>query len=124
MHNSTNKNIAISDYLIKVIKEDPNIPTFLLKKDGQNGFAIIYVNDAATSILRPFEQSSLEELSNQLQSLLVSNEKYKFHQNIPFNIQKLQYKYDVAIMLLENGIEMVYGVTMYDRTKDELEKVY
>lgn len=122
MHNSTNKNIAISDYLIKVIKEDSNIPTFLLKKDGQNGFAVIYVNDAATSILQPFEQSSLEELSNQLQTLLVSNEKYKFHQNIPFNIQKQQYKYDVAVMLLENGIEMVYGVTMYDRTKDEIER--
>lgn len=122
MHNSTNENIAISDYLINVIKENPNIPTFLLKKYGQNGFAVIYANDAATSILQPFEQSSLEEMSNQLQTLLVSNEKYKFHQNIPFNIQKHHYKYDVAIMLLENGIEMVYGVTMYDRTKDEIEK--
>lgn len=122
MHNSSDKKLAISDYLINVIKENPSIPTYLLKKDEQNGFSVIYVNDAATSTFQPFEQSALEAVSNQLQTLLVKDRKYEFHQNIPFTIQKKQYTYDVTIILLEDGIESIYGVTMYDRTKDEKEK--
>ncbi|WP_419961457.1 EAL domain-containing protein [Psychrobacillus sp. BM2] len=122
MHNSSDKKLAISDYLINVINENPSIPTYLLKKDEQNGFSVIYVNDAATSTFQPFEQSALEAVSNQLQTLLVKDRKYEFHQNIPFTIQKKQYTYDVTIILLEDGIESIYGVTMYDRTKDEKEK--
>ena len=32
------------------------------------------------------------------------------------------YIYDISIVLLEDGIEPIYGVTMYDRTNDEKEK--
>ncbi|MEK3978268.1 EAL domain-containing protein [Psychrobacillus sp. FSL K6-2836] len=122
MHNSSNKKLAISDYLLNVVKENPSIPTYMLKRDEQNGFSVIYVNDAAISIFQPFEQSSLEAVSNQLQTLIVSDEKCGIHQNIPFTIQKKQYTYDVTIILIEDGIETIYGVTMYDRTKDENEK--
>lgn len=122
MHNLPRKQLAISDYLISIIKENISIPTYLLKKNEQNGFSIIYVNDAATSIFQPFEQGLLEEVSDQLQTLLVSNEKYKFYQNIPFTIQNKLNIYDVTSILLELGMETIYAVTMYDRTKDEKEK--
>lgn len=122
MHNSSNIRLAISDYLINIIKENPSIPTYLLKKDEQNGFSLIYVNDAASFIFQPFEQSLLEDVLNQILALLVSNQRYEFHQNISFTIQNKLYIYDVAIILLEDGIETIYGVTMYDRTKDEKEK--
>ena len=123
MHNSSNKNLAISDYLIDIINENPLVPIFLLKHDKQKGFSLIYVNDAATSILKPFDQCSLEEeVMNQLIPLLVNIGKYEFYQSIPFTIHKNLYKYDVTIILLEDGMEPIYGVTMYDRTKDEEEK--
>jgi len=123
MHNSSNKNLAISDYLIDIINENPLVPIFLLKHDKQKGFSLIYVNDAATSILKPFDQCSLEEeVMKQLIPLLVNIGKYEFYQSIPFTIHKNLYKYDVTIILLEDGMEPIYGVTMYDRTKDEEEK--
>ena len=124
MHNSSNTKLAVSDYLINVIHENPSIPTFLVKIDELNGFSVIYINDAATSIFQPSEQSSLVEVWNQLpsQSLHVSNEKYEFHQNVPLTILNNLYIYDISIILLQDGIETIYGVTMYDRTKDENEK--
>ncbi|MFJ7825133.1 EAL domain-containing protein [Psychrobacillus sp. NPDC096623] len=122
MHKSSKTKLAISDYLINLVKENPFIPVLVLKQDEQNRFSIIYVNDATTSILHPFEQNVLEELSNQLQKLLFGNRKHEFHQNIPFTIQKQLYIYHVSISLLEDGIERVYGVTLYNNTKSELEK--
>jgi len=124
MHNSSKTKLAISDYLINVIHENPSIPTFLVKTDELNGFSIIYINDAATSIFQPSEQSSLIEVWNQIQSgsLHVSNKKYEFHQNVPLTILNNLYIYDISIILLQDGIETIYGVTMYDRTKNENEK--
>lgn len=121
MHNSSNKNLAISDYLIKIIDENPLIPTFLLKKEEQNKFSLIYENDAATSILNPLDQSTLEVVLNQLQPMLVNNGKYKLYPNIPFTIHKKLFTYDITIVLLEDGIEPIYSVTMYDRTNEEKE---
>ena len=40
MHNSSNKNLAISDYLIKIINENPLILHYLLKKEEQNKFSL------------------------------------------------------------------------------------
>ena len=122
MHNSSNKNLAISDYLINIINENPLVPTILLKNDEQKAFSLLYVNDAATSILKTFDQSLLDEVTNQLIPLLVNNGKYEFNPNITFTIHKVLYKYDVTVSLLEDGVEPIYGVTLYDRTKNEKEK--
>ena len=59
---------------------------------------------------------------NQLQPLLVTGGKYEFHPNIPITIQKQLFIYDVSIVLLGDGVEKTYGVTLYDKTNDALEK--
>lgn len=121
MHNSSNTKLAISDYLVNLIKENPFIPVYVLKKDEQDRFSVIYVNDAAVTIFGSSEQSTQKELLSQVQNLLLSNEKYELHENILFNVKEQLYTYDVFTILLEDGLEKIYGVTLNNQSKTEQE---
>lgn len=62
-----------------------------------------------------------KELLSQVQNLLLSNEKYELHENILFNVKEQLYTYDVFTILLEDGLEKIYGVTLNNQSKTEQE---
>lgn len=126
MNKSTDTKQAISNYLVDVIQDNLFLLTCILKKNRKNEFSIIYLNNAATTFLAKIntvsQALSLENIWNQLPIHTNLGQKQQVLYNFPLTLEDELYVFDISIVLIEEGYNKVYGITMNNKTEEETEK--
>ncbi|WP_144509444.1 GGDEF domain-containing phosphodiesterase [Bacillus sp. FJAT-22090] len=127
MNNSVETKLVINNYLGELIDENPFLFT-LLRQESKNEFSVMYANQAAASFFTNTCQSPQQFFSQevwyQLHSLIMGlkEEKQKVYHNILLTFPKKSFTADVSIVSLHTGPNIVYGITINNKTEAAKEK--
>ena len=123
MNNSAETNHAVSNYLVDIMNDNSLLFTFLVKREDNGEFSLLYANNSGSSFLTYINKTATEffttVFTDQLQELTNTyppqKQKVISHQKI--TIENEVYTFDISIMCV-NVSEKILGLSMLNRTEE------